>query len=120
MSKGNVIVPIRIPPTELAAIDEQIKRSLGKRKAGDYNRTSWIIQAIREKLNHLARSNPKDVSHDPVSPIASPVQDAPTEQESGQTESIMDVPEKTPAVGLEARVEAAWQASTLPVPNQNS
>lgn len=60
MSKGNPIVPIRIPKDLLDKLDEAMFFSGERRREGEWTRSSWIIQAIKDKLAHRARSNNKD------------------------------------------------------------
>ena len=57
MSKGSPIVPLRIPAELLARIDEAIKSANHNRAEAEYNRTSWILHAISEKLAKRQRSN---------------------------------------------------------------
>ena len=57
MSKGTKIVPIRVPPELLEKIDHAVFFSTDHRKEGAWTRSSWIVQAIKDKLAHAARSN---------------------------------------------------------------
>lgn len=50
------VIPIRIPPLLLAAIDQQIKETNRKFTKNPYNRSSWILKAVSEKLSHGLRS----------------------------------------------------------------
>lgn len=50
------VIPIRIPPLLLAAIDQQIKETNRKFSKHPYNRSSWILKAVSEKLSHALRS----------------------------------------------------------------
>lgn len=56
MSAGSPIVPIRIPPLFLAAIDRAIESANKTTKEQPYTRTSWILLCVATKLDHLARS----------------------------------------------------------------
>jgi hypothetical protein len=56
MSRGTRITPLRLPPDLLAQIDLAIASNNVYRVAQDYNRTSWIVQAIKERLAKLERS----------------------------------------------------------------
>lgn len=55
MSQGSPIVPIRIPPLQLAAIDAAIASANKSTKGEPYTRSSWILFAIQDKMEHLAR-----------------------------------------------------------------
>lgn len=57
MSKGTRIYSLRLPPELMDEVEMAIERSVGNRAAEPYNRTTWIIAAIREKLAHLKRSS---------------------------------------------------------------
>lgn len=59
MAKGSPIVPIRIPADLLIEVEEVIVRSWDTRAAAPWNRTTFILAAIREKLSHLKRSSRK-------------------------------------------------------------
>ena len=52
-------VPLRIPREMLAAIEDQVAKSVTHAKDEPYNVSSWIRAAIQEKLDHLARSRRK-------------------------------------------------------------
>lgn len=58
MARGTQIVPIRIPPDELAWIDDQVKRSEAD-SFDPHTRTSWILSAIREKIAKQKRGRRK-------------------------------------------------------------
>lgn len=49
------MVALRIPKELLAEIADEIARSQNRFNE-PYDRSSWIIKAIREKLDHLKRS----------------------------------------------------------------
>jgi len=55
MSRGTPITCIRIPPALLAEIDQAIDSNNVWRVDEEYNRTSWIIQAIKERLKKQER-----------------------------------------------------------------
>ena len=56
MSRGTRITPLRIPPAMLERIDQALAKSNRVRGDQPYNRTSWIMHAIAEKLAKLERS----------------------------------------------------------------
>jgi hypothetical protein len=49
-------VSIRIPAELLTLVDQAVARSRDRRRAGPWNRTSFINRAIEEKLEKMARS----------------------------------------------------------------
>ena len=55
MSKGSPIIPIRIHQSDLDRIEAAVRSSNQRRREPPYNRSSWIIAAITEKLDHIAR-----------------------------------------------------------------
>lgn len=57
MSKGTPITCVRIPPDMLAQVDALVERSITHAAEEPWTRTSWIVQAIREKLAKRLRSN---------------------------------------------------------------
>lgn len=59
MSKGSKIVPVRVPEELLLLLDSAIVRSQGDPTRTAWTRTSYILQAIIDKLNHSARSRKK-------------------------------------------------------------
>jgi DNA-directed RNA polymerase subunit RPC12/RpoP len=64
MNAGNKPVLVRLPAELLQAIGEEILASYQVRKEGQWTVSSWIRQAIRDKLAHCERSrkrkdNPK-------------------------------------------------------------
>jgi len=56
MAKGSPVLSVRIPVELLALVDEVIARSADTRKDGPWNRSSFIVAAIEEKLEKMARS----------------------------------------------------------------
>ncbi len=56
MSKGSPIVPIRFPAELLKAMDVTIHRQNRKRVGEPWTRSSWILHAICEKLDHIDRA----------------------------------------------------------------
>lgn len=60
-AKGSPIVPVRISPALLAEIDQEIKMSQDTRSGEPWCRSSFIIQAICDKLAHRRRSRAKKV-----------------------------------------------------------
>jgi len=56
MSKGTRVVPVRIPPELLNAVDEQIKASNPRRQGEPWTRSQFILDAIAEKLHKMKRS----------------------------------------------------------------
>jgi hypothetical protein len=56
MANGSPIVPIRIPPLFLAMIDKSIASANRTRKLEPYNRSSWILNCIQDRLEKLDRS----------------------------------------------------------------
>jgi hypothetical protein len=62
MSKGSQIVPVRIPAELLGLVDDAVARSAHTRKNGPWTRSSFILAAIEEKLNKMARSSGKKQS----------------------------------------------------------
>lgn len=61
MSKGSKIVPVRVPPLFLAAIDAAIVEANKNRKGEPYTRSSWILSACSSKLDHNSRGKKKPV-----------------------------------------------------------
>lgn len=59
MAKGNPIVPLRLNPKLIAIVDAAIASANVVRKEEPYTRSSWIKEAIRQKLSHLDRSKRK-------------------------------------------------------------
>jgi len=59
MSKGTPIVPIRVNPILLRAMDAEIAKINKCWKVIPYNRTTFILSAIRERIKHLERSRKK-------------------------------------------------------------
>jgi len=57
MSNNSPIVSIRVPPLWLAAIDAEIQRVNARRKnRSPITRTTWILEACAQRMNHLSRS----------------------------------------------------------------
>ena len=56
MSAGSPIVNLRIRQTDLDQIDAAVQSANVNRRAEPYTRSSWIMAAILDKLDHLARS----------------------------------------------------------------
>lgn len=56
MSKGSPVIPCRFPADLLAQVDQTIRRSQDTRAGEPWNRTTFILQAVRDKLNHMERS----------------------------------------------------------------
>lgn len=56
MAKGSPVLSVRIPTELLALMDEVIARSAATRKDGPWTRSSFIVAAIEEKLDKMARS----------------------------------------------------------------
>jgi hypothetical protein len=76
MSKGTRITPLRIPPDLLALIDESIVSNNAWRVDEEYNRTTWIIQAIKERLAKLARARRhRRTSSEQAGPVEPPAAD---------------------------------------------
>lgn len=50
------VVPVRIPPALLTAIEAACERSRQTRRSEPYNRSTFILAAIAEKLAHMERS----------------------------------------------------------------
>lgn len=67
MAQGSPVLSVRIPSELLALIDEVIDRSAATRKDGPWTRSSFIIAAIEEKLDKMARSAGKAESPVPES-----------------------------------------------------
>ena len=61
MSKGNPIVPVRVPEDVLAKIDREVERSV-HRFSGKLDRSAFIRLAIAEKLDHMRRSRNRKVA----------------------------------------------------------
>jgi hypothetical protein len=56
MSKGTPRVTLRVPEELRSALQEVIDRSELFRAAGAWDTTSLILQAVKDKLNHMERS----------------------------------------------------------------
>lgn len=67
MAKGSPVLSVRIPVELLALVDEVIARSAATRKDSPWTRSSFIIAAIEEKLEKMARSAGKSESPLPES-----------------------------------------------------
>jgi hypothetical protein len=55
MSRGTQHLPLRIDPETLARIDAEVERQNRTRAGEPYSRSTWIRQAIRERLDKLER-----------------------------------------------------------------
>ena len=56
MSKGSPIVQVRIEPGLLHCIDTEIQKLNLRTKGEPYNRSSFIVKALKDKLCHIFRS----------------------------------------------------------------
>jgi hypothetical protein len=56
MSRGTPLTPIRLSADLVALIDAEVARQNATRADPPYNRSSWIRQAIQQRLDHLARA----------------------------------------------------------------
>lgn len=56
-NRGTRVVTFRPPPELLAEIDQYCATASVRRKEGEYTRTEFLLAALREKLDHIARSN---------------------------------------------------------------
>jgi hypothetical protein len=56
MSRGSPLLTVRIPAELLVLIDQAVARSKDTRAAGPWTRSSFVVQAIEEKLGKMARS----------------------------------------------------------------
>jgi hypothetical protein len=56
MSKGSPIIPIRINQIDLDRIEAAVRTTNRRRNLAPYTRSSWIMAAIQDKLDHMARS----------------------------------------------------------------
>lgn len=54
MSKGTKMTGLRIPPPIESAMLAAIDSANDRRKEEAYTKTTWILQAIKEKLRQLA------------------------------------------------------------------
>lgn len=54
-SKGSPIVTLRIPADLLAQVERAVESNNDHRSGQPYDRTAWIIQAIRERLDKQRR-----------------------------------------------------------------
>ena len=117
--RGSTIVPVRINDMLLAHIDETIKRVNRTRRDEPFNRSTFLLAAIREKLAKYARSNPTKVkqchtstSSTSTSPCTTPdtTQDVPQtcmpgssgtrkEQEQGLPKSLPSEPSNGDSAG---------------------
>jgi metal-responsive CopG/Arc/MetJ family transcriptional regulator len=62
MARGSPVLSVRIPVELLALVDEVIALSAATRKDGPWTRSSFIVAAIEEKLEKMARSAGKSES----------------------------------------------------------
>lgn len=83
MSKGSPIVPVRIPIDLLEAIDREIGAVNVRRTKEPYYRSSFILDAVREKLDKYARGRKKRVVSD--SNFVQPETENETDQEQKET-----------------------------------
>lgn len=56
MSKGSPIITMRVSSKLLAEIREALVRALPHRRGEPWTMTGFIARAVREKLDHMARS----------------------------------------------------------------
>lgn len=56
MSKGSQIIPVRFPAHLLQLVDAVVARSADKRPEGPWTRSSFILKAVEDKLQHMLRS----------------------------------------------------------------
>ena len=56
MNDGNPRVILRMPQKILDLVKAEVDRSKLHRKSGGFDRSSWIRQAVIDKLRHSARS----------------------------------------------------------------
>ena len=56
MGKGSPLLSLRIPAELLLLLDDAVARSVHTRRDGPLNRSTFIIKAIEEKLEKMARS----------------------------------------------------------------
>jgi len=56
MAKGSPIVSVRIPPLLLAMIDKTVERLNKRRKAAPLVRSTFILNCVLDKFDHLERS----------------------------------------------------------------
>lgn len=56
MSRGTPITPLRLPRDLVEQIDRAIAQNNRTRFGEPWNRTSWIVQAIKERLAKQERS----------------------------------------------------------------
>jgi metal-responsive CopG/Arc/MetJ family transcriptional regulator len=66
-SRGSPVVAVRIPAELLELVDQIVARSADTRKDGPWTRSSFIIKAIEEKIEKMARSAGKTESPLPES-----------------------------------------------------
>jgi hypothetical protein len=66
-AKGSPIVTLRIPAELLELVDEIIARSAQTRRDGPWNRSSFIVATVEEKIKKMARSAGKSESPLPES-----------------------------------------------------
>jgi hypothetical protein len=66
MSYGSPLISFRCPAELRELLDEKVARSRDTRRDGPWTRSSFIVAAIEEKLEKLARSAGK--SESPVPP----------------------------------------------------
>ena len=59
---GSPVVPVRIPAELLELVDQAVARSAATRRDGPWTRSSFIVAAVEEKLEKMARSSGKTQS----------------------------------------------------------
>ena len=62
MAKGSPVVSVRIPAELLELVKEVIDRSADTRRDGPWTLSSFIVSAVEEKLEKMARSAGKSES----------------------------------------------------------
>ncbi len=67
MAKGSPVITVRIPAELLELVDDIIARSADTRRDGPWTRSSFIVAAIEEKIEKMARSAGKPESPLPES-----------------------------------------------------
>lgn len=82
MSKGTPVITIRIPPGVVQQIDEIAKQSINRKATEPWTRSSWIMQAIVDKLDHVRRGREasKRRRKTPVPPLPAPAEETTTPQ----------------------------------------
>lgn len=73
MSKGNPIVKVRVPRDVLAEVNNAIDSHARRSSREPHTMSSWLLDAIKEKLAHIARSKKSSAKRRRSETVAHPL-----------------------------------------------